>query len=131
MHRFQLELDDLASAAFACSPLQETVLSLRMWTHPGTYHPAQTAWFELIRPEFERLPQAGLLRSLVGSNRWVPDFLTPRPATPSRISAASSRWSGPCRRSGWRPSCPGPTCRTTGGCRRCSRPGSPPTRPRC
>ncbi|BFV60358.1 DUF5937 family protein [Kitasatospora sp. CMC57] len=82
MHRLQLELDDLASAAFACSPLQEAVLSLRIWTHPGAYHPAQTAWFELIRPEFERLPQAALLRSLVASNRYVPDFLTPRPATP-------------------------------------------------
>ncbi|MER5862816.1 ArsR family transcriptional regulator [Kitasatospora sp. NPDC002040] len=82
MHRFQLELDDLASAAFACSPLQEAVLSLRMWSHPGIYHPAQTAWFELIRPEFERLPQAALLRSLVATTRYVPDFLTPRPATP-------------------------------------------------
>lgn len=81
MHHFQLELDDLASAAFACSPLHEAVLSLRMWTHPGVY-PAQTAWFERIRPDFERLPQAPLLRSLVASNRYIPDFLTPRPATP-------------------------------------------------
>ncbi|MCU7825716.1 ArsR/SmtB family transcription factor [Kitasatospora sp. DSM 101779] len=81
VHRFRLGLEDLAAASFACSPLQETVLSLRMWTHPGAYvH--QTPVFEGIRPAFERLPCGPLLRSLVASNRYVPDFLTPRPSTP-------------------------------------------------
>ncbi|MEV6212814.1 helix-turn-helix domain-containing protein [Kitasatospora sp. NPDC051914] len=81
VHRFRLGLEDLASASFACSPLQEAVLSLRMWTHPGKYvH--QAPMFERIRPEFERLECAPLLRSLIASNRYVPDFLTPRPSTP-------------------------------------------------
>ncbi|GAA2151746.1 DUF5937 family protein [Kitasatospora kazusensis] len=81
MHRFRLGLDDLASASFACSPLQEAVLSLRMWKHPGVYT-WQSAWFERIRPEFERL-DTGFLCSLVATgNRYVPDFLTPRPTTP-------------------------------------------------
>ncbi|MEV4614595.1 winged helix-turn-helix domain-containing protein [Kitasatospora sp. NPDC049258] len=80
MHRFRLGLADLAAASFACSPLQEAVLSLRMWTHPGVYvH--QTPWFERMRPAFERL-DAALLRSLVATNRYVPDFLTPRPTAP-------------------------------------------------
>ncbi|GAA0702135.1 DUF5937 family protein [Kitasatospora atroaurantiaca] len=80
MHRFRLGLADLAAASFACSSLQEAVLSLRMWTHPGVY-PQQTAWFERIRPEFERLDTA-LLCALVATNRYIPDFLTPRPTTP-------------------------------------------------
>jgi hypothetical protein len=80
VHRFRLGLEDLAAASFACSPLQEAVLSLRMWTHPGVYvH--QTRWFERMRPDFERLDTA-LLRALVASNRFMPDFLTPRPTTP-------------------------------------------------
>ncbi|WP_354639065.1 ArsR/SmtB family transcription factor [Kitasatospora camelliae] len=80
VYRFRLQLADLAAASFACSPLHEAVLSLRMWTHPGVYvH--QTRWFERIRPEFERLDTT-LLTSLVASNRFVPDFLTPRPSGP-------------------------------------------------
>ncbi|MDH6109096.1 hypothetical protein P3T36_005981 [Kitasatospora sp. MAP12-15] len=80
MHRFHLSLADLASASFACSPLHEAVLSIRMWTHPGIY-PAQQPWFRRIRPDFERL-DSELLRSLVSSNRYLPDFLTPRPTSP-------------------------------------------------
>jgi len=80
MHRFRLDLADLATASFACSPLQEAVLSLRMWTHPGVY-PRQTAWFERIRPSFEQL-DTSFLRSLIATNRYVADFLTPRPTTP-------------------------------------------------
>ncbi|GAA2826680.1 DUF5937 family protein [Kitasatospora paracochleata] len=80
MHRFRLGLADLAAASFACSPLQEAVLGLRMWTHPGVYvH--QTRAFERIRPEFERA-DTELLLALVGGNRFVPDFLTPRPTVP-------------------------------------------------
>ncbi|MFG2824673.1 ArsR/SmtB family transcription factor [Kitasatospora sp. NPDC048365] len=80
MHRFRLGLGDLAAATFACSPLHETVLGLRMWTHPGVYvH--QTRAFERIRPEFERCDTAMLL-ALVAGNRFVPDFLTPRPLSP-------------------------------------------------
>ncbi|MFJ4097061.1 ArsR/SmtB family transcription factor [Kitasatospora sp. NPDC089913] len=80
MHRFKLGLADLATTWFACSPLQETALSLRMWTHPG-YYRLQSAAFERLRPSFARLDSA-LLLSLVAANRWIPDFLTPRPTTP-------------------------------------------------
>ncbi|MFD8599586.1 ArsR/SmtB family transcription factor [Kitasatospora sp. NPDC059646] len=78
--RFRLGLADLAATSFACSPLQETVLSLRMWTHPGQY--PHGAAFEAMRPAFEALPAAPLLRALVASNKYVPDFLTPRPSIP-------------------------------------------------
>ncbi|MFI6849201.1 ArsR family transcriptional regulator [Kitasatospora sp. NBC_00085] len=81
MHRFRLGLADLATTWFACSPIQEAALSLRMWTHPGVYV-LQAPAFERLRPAFERLDST-LLRSLVAGNRWIPDFLTPRPATPS------------------------------------------------
>ncbi|MGE7436836.1 ArsR/SmtB family transcription factor [Kitasatospora sp. NPDC001175] len=81
MHLFRLSTEDLASATFAISPLQEAMLSLRMWKHPGSY-PLQTEWLDRLRPGFERLDTV-LLRSLVAtSNKNVPDFLTPRPATP-------------------------------------------------
>ncbi|MEU9130998.1 helix-turn-helix domain-containing protein [Kitasatospora sp. NPDC048540] len=80
MHRFRLGLDALAAVSFACSPLQEAVLSLQMWTRPGR-HPHQRPWFEPMRPAFERL-DGTLLRSLVADNGYVPDFLTPRPAVP-------------------------------------------------
>ncbi|MQS15315.1 helix-turn-helix transcriptional regulator [Streptomyces kaniharaensis] len=81
MHRFTLDLADLATTWFAVSPIQEASLSLRMWTHPGVY-PLQTRAFERLRPTFERLDSA-LLLSLVAENRWIPDFLTPRPAAPA------------------------------------------------
>lgn len=81
MIRFRLGLADLASASFACSALHEAVLSLRMWDHPG-YYAEQTPWFRRMRPDFEALPDSDLLRSLVASNRFTPDFLTPRPSTP-------------------------------------------------
>ncbi|MFJ8627695.1 ArsR/SmtB family transcription factor [Kitasatospora sp. NPDC093550] len=82
MHRFTLRLADLATTWFAVSPIHEAVLSLRMWTHPGVYR-LQTQAFEQLRPAFEQLTSRPLLLSLVARNRWVPDFLTPRPASPS------------------------------------------------
>ncbi|WP_395293288.1 ArsR/SmtB family transcription factor [Kitasatospora hibisci] len=81
MHRFRLGLADLATTWFACSPIQEATLSLRMWTHPGHYA-LQTPAFERLRPAFERLDTV-LLRSLVSEVRWIPDFLTPRPTGPA------------------------------------------------
>ncbi|WP_329561873.1 ArsR/SmtB family transcription factor [Kitasatospora sp. NBC_01266] len=82
MHRFLLGLADLAAVSFSCSPLHETVLSLRMWTHPESY-PAQRPWFRQMRPAFEQLEGGRLLRALVAGNRYTPDFLTPRPTGPS------------------------------------------------
>lgn len=82
MYRFTLRLTDLATTWFAVSPIHEAVLSLRMWTHPGVY-PLQTRAFEQLRPAFERLESQRLLLSLVARNRFVPDFLTPRPTAPA------------------------------------------------
>ncbi|MCB5169836.1 winged helix-turn-helix domain-containing protein [Streptomyces bambusae] len=83
MIRFRLDLADLATTSFAYSPLQETVLSLRMWTgHAGRF-PALVPVFDALRPAFETL-DTELLRALVGRRRgWVPDVLTPRPAVPA------------------------------------------------
>jgi DNA-binding transcriptional ArsR family regulator len=80
MITFALELDDLAATSFAYSALMESVLSLRMWTHPG-YYAEQVPLFRRMRPAFGRL-DTELLASLVDPRRWVPDFLTPRPTTP-------------------------------------------------
>lgn len=80
MIRFHLDLADLAATSFACSALHQAVLSLRMWTHPGHYA-EQMPLFRRMRPDFERL-DTEMLTSLVATNRWVPDFLTPRPTTP-------------------------------------------------
>jgi DNA-binding transcriptional ArsR family regulator len=76
---FRIGLADLASASFACSPLQEAALSLRMWTHPG-YYAEQVPWFQRMRADFDALPSRQLLLSLVASNKFLPDLLTPRPA---------------------------------------------------
>jgi DNA-binding transcriptional ArsR family regulator len=76
----ELGLDELAATSFACSALMETGMSLRMWTHPG-YYAEQVPLFNRMRPAFERL-DTGLLTALVGSWRWIPDFLTPLPTTP-------------------------------------------------
>ncbi|MFD7452130.1 ArsR/SmtB family transcription factor [Kitasatospora sp. NPDC059827] len=81
MHRFTLRLADLASTWFAYSPILEAVLSLRMWTHPGRYR-LQSPAFDRLGPSFARL-DSRLLLSLVAENRWVPDFLTPRPSSPA------------------------------------------------
>lgn len=81
MIRFRLSVADLAATSFAYSPLQETVLSLRMWSGHGRRFPALRETFAGLRPSFERLDHV-LLTSLVARRRyWVPDFLTPRPHT--------------------------------------------------
>ncbi|MEY9933678.1 DNA-binding transcriptional ArsR family regulator [Catenulispora sp. GP43] len=80
MITFELGLDELATTSFACSALLEAGMSLRMWTHFG-YYATQVPLFNRMRPAFERL-DTELLTALVGSWRWIPDFLTPRPTTP-------------------------------------------------
>ncbi|MFC8449018.1 ArsR/SmtB family transcription factor [Kitasatospora sp. NPDC057223] len=106
MIRFRLELADLAATSFAYSPLQETVLSLRLWTGHATRLPHVRVLAAGMRPAFEQLPDRELLTSLVARSRyWVPDLLTPRP--------------------------PSPRTRHPGGVRRPARhrPGPPSTRP--
>ncbi|MFC8716397.1 MarR family transcriptional regulator [Kitasatospora sp. NPDC057198] len=101
MIRFRLRLADLAATSFAYSPLQEAVLSLRMWTHHARRFPALRPAFEAVRPGFEQLPARPLLLSLVARRRyWVPDFLTPRPAVPApalREELAALRATDPAR----------------------------------
>ncbi|MFG1658279.1 ArsR/SmtB family transcription factor [Micromonospora chersina] len=76
---FRLSLADLAATSFACSALQEAVLSLRMWGESGRFA-EQAPWFSRIQPEFEALRHRELLLALVSRNHYIPDFLTPRPA---------------------------------------------------
>lgn len=83
MIRFRLELADLAATSFAYSPLQETVLSLRLWGGHAVRLPHVRVLRTAMRPAFERLDRA-LLTSLVARSRyWVPDLLTPRPDRPA------------------------------------------------
>ncbi|MFI2202837.1 ArsR family transcriptional regulator [Streptomyces sp. NPDC020192] len=77
----RLDLDDLASVRFACSPLQETALSLWAWHNPAR-HAEHQPFLRESAPLLRQLDWP-LLQSLVGPRRRIPDFLTPHPAGPS------------------------------------------------
>lgn len=77
----RLDVSDLASVRFACSPLQETVQSLRAWGKPVRYAVHQP--FLRQSAPLLRHVHWPLLQALVGPTRLVPDFLTPDPPTPS------------------------------------------------
>ncbi|NEC24911.1 ArsR/SmtB family transcription factor [Streptomyces parvus] len=81
MLTLRLDVDDLASVRFACSPLQETVQSLRAWRSPVRY----AVHKPLLRQAAPLLRHVDwpLLQALVGPTRLIPDFLTPDPPTPS------------------------------------------------
>ncbi|MEK9518817.1 ArsR/SmtB family transcription factor [Streptomyces sp. NPDC087908] len=81
MLMLRLDVDDLASVRFACSPLQETVQSLRAWRSPVRY----SVHKPLLRQAAPLLRHVDwpLLQALVGPTRLIPDFLTPDPPTPS------------------------------------------------
>jgi len=83
--RFMLELrlsvSDLASMWFAYSPLQETVFSIRALLLPGVYAP-RPPWHDQVT-EHLNPEDADLLYALMAPRRWLPDFLTPRPQTPT------------------------------------------------
>jgi DNA-binding transcriptional ArsR family regulator len=83
---FRLEADDLAETVFACSALNEAALSLRAWRFPGV-HPEHVAGLRRLRPEYDALDTV-LLGALVTDQRMMPDYLTPRPATPLPDPAA-------------------------------------------
>lgn len=80
MLQLQLEVDDLASVRFACSPLQEAVISLWIWQNPVRYAIHQP----LVRSSARLLHSFDweILQALVGPGGFVPDFLTPHPAVP-------------------------------------------------
>ncbi|MFD7867726.1 ArsR/SmtB family transcription factor [Streptomyces sp. NPDC059783] len=77
----RLDVDDLASVRFACSPLQETVQSLRAWRSPVRYA-AHRSFLRQSAPLLRHVDRP-LLQALVGPTRLVPDFLTPHPPTPA------------------------------------------------
>ncbi len=80
MLRLVLEVDDLASVRFACSPLQEAVVSLRIWQNPVRFAIHQP----LVRRSARLLHAFDwqLLQALVGPGEFMADFLTPHPAVP-------------------------------------------------
>ncbi|MFI7005353.1 ArsR/SmtB family transcription factor [Streptomyces sp. NPDC050145] len=77
----RLDLDDLASVRFACSPLQETVLSLRAWQNP-VRHAEHQPFLRQSAPLLRQLDRP-LLQSLLGPRGRIADFLTPHPGGPS------------------------------------------------
>ena len=79
MIRFRLGVEDLADTRFAMSPLDETVLSLRVLREPGLlalHLPWRRCALARLDPDDVRL-----LTSLVGRRLALPDYLTPPPAT--------------------------------------------------
>lgn len=83
----RLSVSDLAAMRFAYSPMQETVFSIRALLLPGVYAPQRPPWHadvaEHLNPE-----DAELLYALMAPRRWLPDFVTPRPSTPTARFAA-------------------------------------------
>jgi hypothetical protein len=77
MISFVLGVEDLADTRFAISPIHETVLSVRILREPGLYA-LHLPWRRAVLGRLDA-PGADLLMSLVGPDRAVPDFLTPRP----------------------------------------------------
>jgi DNA-binding transcriptional ArsR family regulator len=77
MISFVLGVEDLADTRFAVSPLQETVLSLRVLRDPGL-SVLHLPWRRSVLPRLGAL-DAGLLMALAGPLHTFPDFLTPRP----------------------------------------------------
>lgn len=79
MISFELGVEDLADTRFGISPIHETVLSLRVLREPGLYA-LHLPWRRSVLGRLNGL-DTDLLLSLVGPDRAVPDFLTPRPAS--------------------------------------------------
>ena len=77
MIEYELDVEDLADTRFALSPLAETVFSLWPLTDPGR-HALHLPWRRSVATALGGL-DTNLLLSLVGRDRAVPDFLTPRP----------------------------------------------------
>lgn len=81
MLEFEFSAADLAHTSLALSPLWELVCSLRVLQTPSPeamYFP----WVEEVRARVERLEDFPLLRAIVPSASYLPDFLTPPPSTP-------------------------------------------------
>ncbi|MEU8824602.1 helix-turn-helix domain-containing protein [Streptomyces sp. NPDC048636] len=77
MISFELGVEDLADTRFAVSPLNETVLSLRVLRDPGLAA-LHLPWRRSVLGQLGTVDTA-LLMSLVAERLTLPDFLTPRP----------------------------------------------------
>lgn len=77
MISFLLGVEDLADTRFAISPIHEAVLSLRVLREPGLYA-LHLPWRRSVVDRIDA-STADTLLSLVGPDRALPDFLTPRP----------------------------------------------------
>jgi DNA-binding transcriptional ArsR family regulator len=80
MLRIDIGAEDLAHTRFACSALHETMASLRVLADPTT-HAMQLPWLRDALPRLRGL-ELTLLRSLIPSRGYVPDFVTPPPDSP-------------------------------------------------
>ncbi|SIM85165.1 ArsR/SmtB family transcription factor [Micromonospora cremea] len=77
MISFVLGVEDLADTRFGISPIHETVLSFRVLREPGLYA-LHLPWRRSVLGRLDAL-DTELLTALVGPDRALPDFLTPRP----------------------------------------------------
>ncbi|MFF5257350.1 DUF5937 family protein [Actinomadura viridis] len=80
MIQFVFGPDDVARVRFAFSPLWELVQGLRVIADPSG-HALHLPWVRRVRPRLRGLDH-DLLSELVPSAGYIPDFLTPPPATP-------------------------------------------------
>ncbi|GAB1821005.1 ArsR/SmtB family transcription factor [Herbidospora sp. RD11066] len=80
-HRLTFSPLDLVSLRFAYSPLKEVVASVKAVARPERrvlHHP----WLRRVRPRLDGLDLAPLGDLVVQCSGYIPDFLTPPPATP-------------------------------------------------
>ncbi|RKS74708.1 helix-turn-helix protein [Actinomadura pelletieri DSM 43383] len=80
MIEFVFAPDDVARVRFAFSPLWELVRSLRVLADPSG-HALHLPWVHAVRPRLRGL-DLGPLGAVVRPSGYIPDFLTPPPATP-------------------------------------------------
>ncbi|SCL26417.1 Helix-turn-helix domain-containing protein [Micromonospora rhizosphaerae] len=78
MISYELGVEDLADTRFTFSPINETVLSLRVLRDPGV-HALHLPWRRTVLEQLDPA-DVNLLLLLVGPRLTLPDFLTPRPA---------------------------------------------------
>jgi DNA-binding transcriptional ArsR family regulator len=84
MSEVRFEVADVAEIRFCVSPLWETVTSL--WAlHQPARHAIHLPWIKQARAVARRREVGGsveLLAAFVRPHTWLPDFLTPPPASP-------------------------------------------------
>jgi regulatory ArsR family protein len=81
MLEYHLDVAALAATSFSCSPLVETVMSLRPRRSPRVF-PEHRPYLMKTAAAFSQL-DGDLLLALVTRRRNIPDYLTPRPLSPA------------------------------------------------